>query len=102
MNNTFTIDGKELKYKITRYDSEYGDCVKTEFYETHTIKKRKRWILFGEEREIIIPNTIFTIWEDFHSPRLTKEYWKREIRKKLTKYESLKTREDEIQNGEFV
>ena len=102
MNNTFIIDSKELKYKITRYYGEDDDRVKTEFYETYTIKKRKKWILFGEEREIIIPNTMFTIWEDFHSVRLPKEYWKREIRKKLTTYESLKAREDEIKNGEFV
>jgi hypothetical protein len=102
MNNSFTIDGRELKYKITWYTSEWGEYVETEFFETCDIKKRKEWIFWGKEYEIIIPHTIFTVYKDFHSPKLTKEYWRREIRKQLVKYDSLKNREDEIKNGEFI
>lgn len=102
MDGTFTLDGRELKYKITWHISEWGEYVETEFYETCDIKKRKRWILWGEEKEIIIPHTMFTVCRDFHSAKLSKEYWRREIRKKLKKYDSLKNRESEIKNGEIV
>lgn len=102
MNDTFTLDGRELKYKITWWDNEWGEHVETEFYETFDIKKRRRWILWGEEKEIIIPHTMFKVHHDFHSAKLSKEYWRREIRKKLKKYDSLKARDTEIKNGEFV
>jgi hypothetical protein len=101
MNGTFTLDGRELKYKITWHTS-WGGFDKTEFYETYDIKKRRRWILWGEEVEIITPHTMFTIFCDFHSAKFSKEYWRREIRKKLKEYDSLKARDIEIKNGEFV
>jgi hypothetical protein len=56
-----------------------GDSVKTEFFETFDVKKRKKWFLWGEYEDVIVPHTMFTIWADFHSTRLTKEFWRREI-----------------------
>jgi hypothetical protein len=102
MNNTFTIDGKNLMYKITWDISEYGESVKTDFFETYDTKKKKKYFFFGKEEDVIVPHTMFTIHRDFHSTKLPKEFWRREIKKKLKQFDSLKNRYQEIKNSEFV
>lgn len=103
MNNTINIDGRELMYTVHSDSGEYGVWCWTHFYETtFTLRTRKWFDLFGPIIEREVPNIMFTIRENIYSKRLTKEFWRREISKNLKKYDSLKHREDEIKNGEFI
>jgi len=98
MLKTIEIDGRKFQYAVQYEANECDSYEYTEFYEGMEITKRKKWILWGGEIEIAKPKLVFTIYSDIHNPRLTKEWWRREIRKEV----SLLKRSEEINNGQLI
>jgi hypothetical protein len=92
------IDGRKFQYAVQCEANECDSYEYTEFYDGMEITKRKKWILWGEEIEIAKPKVAFTIYKDIHNPKLTKEWWRREIRKEV----SLLKRSEEIENGQLI
>ena len=92
------INGRKFQYAVQCEVSEADSYEYTEFYDGIEITKRKKWILWGEEIEIAKPKVAFTIYKDIHNPKLTKEWWRREIRKEV----SLLKRSEEIENGQLI
>ena len=92
------IDGRKFQYAVQCEANEADSYEYTEFYDGIEITKRKKWILWGEEITIAKPKLVFTIYSDINNPRLTKEWWRREIRKEV----ELLTRSEEIAKGEVI
>ena len=92
------INGRKFQYAVQCEVNEADSYEYTEFYDGIEITKRKKWILWGEEIEIAKPKVAFTIYKDIHNPKLTKEWWRREIRKEV----SLLKRSEEIENGQLI
>ena len=92
------IDSRKFQYAV-QYEANEADSYEyTEFYDGMEIKTRKKWIFWGETIEIARPKKVFTIWSDINNPRLTKEWWRREIRKEI----ELLKRSEEIKNGQVI
>jgi hypothetical protein len=92
------IDGRKFQYAVQCEVNEADSYEYTEFYEGIEITTRKKWIFWGEKVEIAKPKLAFTIYKDIHNPRLTKEWWRREIRKEV----ELLTRSEEITKGQLI
>jgi hypothetical protein len=87
-----TIDGITLMYQgYTEYDYN-GELNYTEFYRGYRKFTRKKWWIFGSVIEGECPNHVFTIYEDFNNPNLSKEWWREKIREKI----EIMKRADEI------
>lgn len=100
--NSLNIDGRTLYFNV-KYDcSEYGEYWETEFFEEYEPRSRKQWIFFGPTITWQEPKVMFSVHHNINNPKLTKEYWRREIRKKLAKYDSLKNREEEINSNQYI
>ena len=100
--NSININGRILKF-IVEYDcSEWGEYWQTHYFEKHETLSRKKWYFFGPIITWEEPVIMFTIHADMYNPRLTKEYWKREITKKLNEYDSLCSRAEEINSKQYI
>jgi hypothetical protein len=93
-----TIGGRTLQFKVCYEANECDDYEYTEFYEGTETVSYKKWGLFGETITEEIPKLVFTIYRDITNPKLTKEYWKREITREI----ELLDRKDEIERGEYI
>ena len=93
-----TIGNRTLQCKTYNKETEYGYYKCTGFYEGTEIVTRKKWGFWGKTITEEKPKLVFTIDADIDSPKLTKEYWRREIGKQI----ELLDRRDEILNGEYI
>lgn len=93
-----TINGKTLQYQTFWDGNEAGEWCWTEFYDGFkTVEKRKRW--WSKEKVTLeILNEVFTINEDSQNPRITKDWWKKQIEKEL----ELLNRSEQLKNGELI
>jgi hypothetical protein len=100
--NSIEINDRKIYFQV-RYDcSEWGEYWETEFFEEYETLSKKKWVLFGPTITWEEPKIMFTITRDIYSPRLTKEYWRREITKKLKKYDALCNRQTEINSKQYI
>lgn len=93
-----TIGNRTLQFEVLCEANEADSYEYTEFYEGTETLTRKKWIFWGETITTVEPKLVFTIYKDITSPKLTKEYWRREISKEL----ELLDRRDEIFKGEYI
>ena len=93
-----TIGGRTLQFKVMCEANEVDSYEYTEFYEGTETVSRKKWLLWGKTITEEKPKLVFTIYRDITNPKLTKEYWRREILKEI----ELLDRRDEIENGEYL
>ena len=93
-----TIGNRTLQFEVKCEASECDSYEFTEFYEGTETVTRKKWLFWGETITEVKPKLVFTIWRDITSPKLTKEYWRREIGKEI----ELLDRRDQILNGEYI
>lgn len=94
-----SVDGRNLKYKITISEGEYGYFFhETHFFEGTVKKKRKKYLIFGPTIEKEVPNLIFKIYKNIENPKISKEECKNIILKELLIYD----RKKEIEKGNLV
>lgn len=99
MNETITVNGRMLEYKIFA-DCDGGGAVWewTEFYEGTVVEKHKKYWLFGKVIEKVVPKIVFILHfniKDLH-------YTRADIREKIERKLELLNREKEINNGELI
>lgn len=93
-----TIGNRTLQFQVKCEANEAESYEYTEFYEGTETVSRKKWVFWGKTITEERPKLVFTIYSDICSTNLTKEYWRREINKKL----ELLDRRDQILKGEYV
>ena len=93
-----TIGNRTLQFQVLCEANEADSYEYTEFYEGTETVTRKKWLFWGETITEERPKLVFTIYSDITNPKLTKEYWRREIGKEL----ELLDRRDEIRKGEYI
>jgi hypothetical protein len=92
------IDDQLLYYETHCDDSEVGTFYWTDFFkEVEAVTKRK-WLIFGEKRQVAKPKVLFTIAANSQDTSLNKEWWREKIMQKL----SLVDREEQIKRGELI
>lgn len=101
MNNTLTIDGRTLTFKVyripgKRISDEYTNI--TEFYEGTYTNTYKKWFWFGNTITEELPKLVFTINEAIIDPNKSKEWWTEELLKEI----KILNRKEEIKRGEFI
>lgn len=92
------IGNRTLQFKVCCEADEAGIYNYTEFYYGTRTVTRKKWIFWGETITKEVPVLVFTIYQDINSPRLTKEYWRREIGIQL----DLLNRRDQLTRKEYI
>jgi hypothetical protein len=93
-----TIGNRTLQFAVLCEANEADSYEYTEFYEGTKTATRKKWLLWGKTITTEKPKLVFTIYNDITSTKLTKEYWRTEISKKL----ELLDRRDQIERGEYI
>jgi hypothetical protein len=99
---SININDRTIYFIVKHHCSEWCDYFETHFFEEYETLSKKKWVLFGPTVTYQQPNIMFSIRRSIDDPKLTKEYWRREISKKLAKYDSLKTREKEINSNQYI
>lgn len=92
------IGNRTLQFQVMCEANECDSYEYTEFYEGTETVTRKKWLFWGETITEEKPKLVFTIYRDITSPKLTKEYWRREISKEI----ELLDRRDEILKEEYI
>lgn len=93
------INGRVLEYETITNTYEYGEYYETRFYEGYHVVRRKKWFgLFGPVIETKEPNFLFSILEDSRNPNRSKQWWRVEIDKQLSRIERL----EEINRDELI
>jgi hypothetical protein len=93
-----TIGNRTLQFQVCCEANEADSYEYTEFYEVTETVTRKKWLFWGETITEEKPKLVFTIYRDITSPKLTKEYWRRELAKEI----ELLDRKDEILKEEYI
>lgn len=100
--NSININGRTIHFTVEYDCSEWGESWQTHFFEKYETISRKKWYFFGPIITRQEPYIMFSIYQDINNPRLTKEYWKREITRKLNEYDSLCDRANEINSNQYI
>jgi hypothetical protein len=92
---------RDEKFLFETYKEEIGIFIefKTVFYDpTPIVTKRKKWIFFGEEIEILHYEPIFRVNIDITNHNHSKEF----VRDEMDKSYSKLLRKKEIEKGEII
>lgn len=99
------INRREFYYEIIEFDDgEYGLSTgyKTIFYLYRGVKKIKKFLLFGPDKEIPIFEEVFTLHFSVEDTRYSKKEVRIELEKKIKVLEITEKREAEIKNGDII
>jgi hypothetical protein len=92
------INGHKFDYMIFSDCSEYGEWDWTEFYQGTEIERRRKYWLFGEIIETVVPKLAFKLNFSIEDP----DYTKQRVRSAIEKQIELLTRAEEIAKGNII
>jgi hypothetical protein len=92
------VNGRKIEYEVLYDCSEYGETYETIFYEGTEVKTRKKFLLFGEKIEKLVPKEIFRLYLDIEDEGMTRSEARRKIERRL----ELLDRKEQIERGELI
>lgn len=98
MDGSLEFEGREFSYKFRHVDSDYGDCIYTDFYEGYETQFTRKYFIFGEKTYFKQPKLVFNLPFQITNVGYTKVM----VRDKISHKVALLNRQGEIERGEII
>ena len=96
------IKNVEFEYNIEYSSSEFGGTYKTTFYKGTKTLTYKKYVFFGKQISIELPQEIFSVLFNIEDPKYSKEFVKKRVEYAFDGSYGKEARMKEINEGNII